>query len=531
MIMSLSSSTAGARPVARGLSSPWNHVVRGDPDAALSVSSSSPPELVDRFTPPGPAAESAASSSIAAPGSSPPPEVAEIGSGGNAAGKKTAWNVLANGAGDSGAVMGADSWPALSESTKAFPKSVTSEPSKVLPNGSNPAPAGSMIETSQIKTSSNNPNPSSSPSLAVPDRQKPNLNFNSVKRNSSGSSSNLPTNDSVVPPQQSPASEEKPLAALELGSEHSSRDHAKGNIHWDHSRDGRFTPQQHGLGDQRVGYNNRNRRGYNSGGGFYRERGGHDWNTLRGFYNRGPRMPMLPAQQRGYSRPYAQPPPPPPAPYFAMAPTFLGPMSYPVPPFYYVQAPTLDPMRNMPIVPPQVPPPMPHTVFPSPMDPNRAMLLQQIEYYFSTENLMTDTHLKENMDCQGWVPISKIASFFRVQKLTEKIKQHVLEYISDTMQGSTVVEVQGDKIRRRNDWMNWAPIEKLGIASPQQPPSISGHDSLTAHVQTLTLDESASCQNIVGGQPNGEMVFSRPSGNLGGQMTMEKGQEHIHPNP
>lgn len=40
------------------------------------------------------------------------------------------------------------------------------------------------------------------------------------------------------------------------------------------------------------------------------------------------------------------------------------------------------------------------------------------EYYFSTENLERDFFLRRKMDQQGFLPVSLIASFHRVQALT-----------------------------------------------------------------------------------------------------------------
>lgn len=51
----------------------------------------------------------------------------------------------------------------------------------------------------------------------------------------------------------------------------------------------------------------------------------------------------------------------------------------------------------------------------------RAALKKQLEYYFSTENLMRDTYLVSQMDSEHYVPITTIASFEQVKKLTHDI--------------------------------------------------------------------------------------------------------------
>ncbi|KAF2324140.1 hypothetical protein GH714_008062 [Hevea brasiliensis] len=82
----------------------------------------------------------------------------------------------------------------------------------------------------------------------------------------------------------------------------------------------------------------------------------------------------------------------------------------------------------------------------------RESIIRQIDYYFSDENLKTDHYLISLMDGQGWVPISTIADFNRVKKMTTDIL-----FILDALQSSSTVEVQGDKIRRRDEWLKWIP--------------------------------------------------------------------------
>lgn len=80
----------------------------------------------------------------------------------------------------------------------------------------------------------------------------------------------------------------------------------------------------------------------------------------------------------------------------------------------------------------------------------RLMLMKQIEYYFSVENLCRDIYLRKVMDHQGFVPVSVIASFNRVRMLAMNPSQ-----ILDALRFSTVVEVQGDRVRKRDDWAKW----------------------------------------------------------------------------
>lgn len=48
------------------------------------------------------------------------------------------------------------------------------------------------------------------------------------------------------------------------------------------------------------------------------------------------------------------------------------------------------------------------------------MVRNQIEYYFSPENLDTDIYLRRKMDAQGYIPLSSIASFNRVKSLSQE---------------------------------------------------------------------------------------------------------------
>ncbi|GER30453.1 ATP synthase subunit a chloroplastic [Striga asiatica] len=157
------------------------------------------------------------------------------------------------------------------------------------------------------------------------------------------------------------------------------------------------------------------------------------------------------------------PPPsymPQPSPMSYMPPPFIGPPPMRVfpgqmgfemaSPFVYVAPPPppLGPesFRAMPVV----PPPMP-MLFPPANENNLTnMIVKQIDYYFSDDNLAKDNYLRSKMDDQGWVPITLIASFHRVEQLTKNV-----QVILDALKHSTVVELLGEKIRRRDTWQKW----------------------------------------------------------------------------
>ena len=53
-----------------------------------------------------------------------------------------------------------------------------------------------------------------------------------------------------------------------------------------------------------------------------------------------------------------------------------------------------------------------------PDDQLRAMLKTQLEYYFSRENLANDSYLVSQMDADQYVPITTVAGFNQVKRLT-----------------------------------------------------------------------------------------------------------------
>lgn len=138
--------------------------------------------------------------------------------------------------------------------------------------------------------------------------------------------------------------------------------------------------------------------------------------------------------------------------------------------------------------PPPPPPPLPGVTFLSPEELNlRANILKQIEYYFSDENLQKDAFLLSLLDEEGWVPISRIADFNRIKKMTTSIS-----LILDSLLSSNVIEVQDEMIRRSN-WSEW--ILKSKYESIDTKPSISVDNNLkdNDHVGDL-VDESSSSQ-------------------------------------
>mmetsp|Transcript_24821 Transcript_24821/g.28329 ORF Transcript_24821/g.28329 Transcript_24821/m.28329 type:complete len:445 (+) Transcript_24821:369-1703(+) len=88
------------------------------------------------------------------------------------------------------------------------------------------------------------------------------------------------------------------------------------------------------------------------------------------------------------------------------------------------------------------------------MNAIKPRLLQQIEYYFSANNLNKDTYLRGQMDEEGYVPIDIIANFRRVRDLTKD-----RSVIEELLKRSTALEVVENKIRGKENWKEWLAKE------------------------------------------------------------------------
>ncbi|KAM3502867.1 hypothetical protein MY10362_004565 [Beauveria mimosiformis] len=88
------------------------------------------------------------------------------------------------------------------------------------------------------------------------------------------------------------------------------------------------------------------------------------------------------------------------------------------------------------------------------------VLKNQIEYYFSIENLCKDMYLRQRMDSQGFVPLHFIAAFKRVRELSADIGmlRVVCEMSLDV--DLVVGEDEIERVRRRDGWESFVlPLE------------------------------------------------------------------------
>ena len=78
------------------------------------------------------------------------------------------------------------------------------------------------------------------------------------------------------------------------------------------------------------------------------------------------------------------------------------------------------------------------------MDQLKQMLMHQLEYYFSRENLAHDSYLMSQMDADQFVPIAIIANFNQIKKLTSDIK-----LVTMVLRESPNVQVDNDGLKVR----------------------------------------------------------------------------------
>ncbi|XP_039011726.1 la-related protein 1C-like [Hibiscus syriacus] len=331
--------------------------------------------------------------------SSPSTENENVGYNSNA-GKKPAWNKPNNNHAESGSDMEACNWPPLSGSARSLCKSSSGSASL---DGSSSTSFVPVSQGSRTVSSSSPPqkqvmnngnlNSNSTPNHTMPVRHR------SMKQNSSFSATNgglsrpLPQGPMVDTPLNGP----------------SSRDHVQRTV---------FVPSSGGNDQCNLQNSFRPRnsvahpRAYGShhlnyGGRPNQDHGNQDWNG-RSFINRDGHM--LP---RGVPRFIRHPPPPPPPPntgaFFAPPHVRFGtPMGFHdySSQFYLVPAPHPESYRGVPFFQPVSPMFLPPNLQDQQL---HARIMNQINYYFSNENLIKDIFLRKNMDDQGWVRIKLIA--------------------------------------------------------------------------------------------------------------------------
>lgn len=139
----------------------------------------------------------------------------------------------------------------------------------------------------------------------------------------------------------------------------------------------------------------------------------------------------------------------------------------------------------------------------------------QIEYYFSEDNLNRDFFLRRKMDAEGYLPVTLIASFHRVQALTNNVT-----LIIDAISSSDELELTaGFKVRPKKDPLKWPILDEANekkeeiIAKLVPPPPLPKTlrerqlDNLNPDVAEFIpsdVEQKNQKQNMVNGNRNPE---------------------------
>ncbi|PIA24753.1 hypothetical protein AQUCO_44200001v1, partial [Aquilegia coerulea] len=305
--------------------------------------------------------------------SSPPPEISiaealppDISDGGNnnaataAKSKKPAWNKPSNGAPvEVSPVMGAVSWPALSDSAKASPKS-SSESLKTLSDGSASASAsasqGPVVASPMQKLVNTNANPNSTTNHhQFPIRQKSFKRGGGSANGGSSQSQSHPSPTAVVEPQNNSTKH------MSVAHGTSPRDLPHKGNNWEGGQRTGTMSQSHTGNDhqqqrnsfRRGGGGNGHHRGdgsnhYSHGNRRDPDRANHDLNPPHRVFNgRDGHM-----QQRVNQRNFVRPMQPSTAPFVSPPPgrPFGNPLGFPdmASPLYYVPAHPHESLRGVP---------------------------------------------------------------------------------------------------------------------------------------------------------------------------------------
>ncbi|KAI5055628.1 hypothetical protein GOP47_0029149 [Adiantum capillus-veneris] len=380
---------------------------------------------------------------------------------------------------DSGPVMGAVAWPALGDArgSKALE---TQKPSPSIDASSNQASAAA------ISWSKGGGNGSKSPTA--------NKQRTAAKRMNAANGTSAAQN---IPPSMTPVGAENSVPQVSMpqvpnADQAGGELRGKGPLVIGGNNEHNQTMHQRGDGAGSFAHNNGNRRNT----GREQGRGSHGWHPHNKGFGNGRDMGMPFQQQRVGPRNLPRPPS---LFYNPNAGFFTAGFQNAGPGMYYMPAAAPDPIRGgPPFFGPPGPPPGVMFTGPDPAS-LRSMLVKQIEYYFSIENLCRDIFLRSKMDEQGFIPVSVIANFNRVKMLTPNPG-----LILDALRNSAVVEVQGEKLRKRDDWAKWLlPPSHYGssISTLRESDPGSSQDSLS----------HGNRKNTAGSEISGKDSWSYPT--------------------
>lgn len=110
------------------------------------------------------------------------------------------------------------------------------------------------------------------------------------------------------------------------------------------------------------------------------------------------------------------------------------------------------------------------------------LVIAQLEYYLSVENLIKDFYLRKHMNSNGFVPLNVLGSFYRVRALTNED----MNLLVDACRWAPSVQVVGDKLRPKFNWQKWvlAPTERAEAGKDEETPTDEEIQAAEAQLQS-----------------------------------------------
>ncbi|SAM06159.1 hypothetical protein [Absidia glauca] len=115
-------------------------------------------------------------------------------------------------------------------------------------------------------------------------------------------------------------------------------------------------------------------------------------------------------------------------------------------------------------------------------------IAQQVEYYFSIDNLCKDIFLRNKMDSNGYVDLSILANFNRIKGLSTD-----LSLIHDALTQSPIVQVTPEnKIRKKEGWETWVLPPRNAAATTTTTDSTATSKKTDTTTTTTTTTTTSS---------------------------------------
>lgn len=146
------------------------------------------------------------------------------------------------------------------------------------------------------------------------------------------------------------------------------------------------------------------------------------------------------------------------------------------------------------------------------------LIRQQIEYYFSIENLCKDVYLRAHMDSQGFVPLMFVCGFSRMRQMQPNMDHVRMVCAESDVVDFVVAEDDVERLRRRDGWENWVyPMEKRDQGAQNEGPSRIVYKSRAYHYAQFS---DAMAPYGVNSPPPyaGQVPFPDPHQSMGGMV-------------